>query len=147
MLEKLVKALEPGERRSLRVTRKGLLYFQCLIVGAILAGGIYVHHPRYDWREVQPRKSLQYHDQQMRNACMVDGRFSVERYKTFIINYPNRTRRYEFRKTPSFHFEVPLADALIANLPQDAMTREEREELDCWMNDHKKELGLTRKGS
>lgn len=142
MLEKLLKALEPGERRSLRVTRKGLIYFQCLILLAILAGAIYVHHPRYDWREVQSVKSLGYHEQQMKNACMVDGRFSVERYKTFIMNYPNRKRRFEWRQSPSYCEEFPLASALIFLLPRDAMSREDKKELDRWMLAHADELGF-----
>lgn len=143
MIGKLLKALEPGEAYALRLTRRTVLRFQCWMLGLLLIGGVYVHYPRYDWREVQPVERLGYHEQQMKNACMVNGRFLVERFKTFILNYPNRSRRFEWKGGPSNRNEVPLALALLHCVPEDAMTRVEREELDRWLRFNTKELGLS----
>lgn len=146
MLSKLNEFLAPGERRSLRPTLRQLFYLQVLALVTIGGLGVWFHYPRYDWREVQSTRSLEYHVKQMNNECVVDGRFQVERYKSFVMNYPNRQRRFLYRQGPSFRGEFPLASALLFFVPREQITHQERVELGEWMKANRQELGFPEEG-
>ncbi|MDF1661142.1 MAG: hypothetical protein P1V97_05195 [Planctomycetota bacterium] len=143
MLTKLFEFLAPGEKRSLRPSLKQLFYLQVAALVTIAGLGVWFHYPRYDWREVQSLENMRYHVQQMNNECLVDGRFQVDRYKTFVMNYPNRQRRFLYTQGPGFRGEFPLAIALLYFIPKGQITNADRLELAEWTKANRKELGFT----
>lgn len=144
MLPKLIEFLGPGERRPFRPSLSQLLIFQGLALLVIAGLGAWCHYPRYDWREVQSLDKMDYHIKQMNNECLVDGEFKVERYKSFIMSYPNRQRRFLYTQGPGFRGEFPLASALLFFVPKGQISHADQMELAAWFKEHRRELGFPR---